>query len=140
MRLKSLFLGLCLGVFSTVHAANLHVHPQAKDVDNKASLSQKAEASLPCSIEIINDSNYSVHVSGIFDDNSPLGGFDVFPYEMPHQISLFYYGYCHAAMYLTIQSNVYPYMMLYQGQTPVGSSLRIYNGLANTAKVQTVRK
>ena len=140
MRLKSLFLGLCIGVFSTVHAANTHLHPQANDADKKVSATQGSKTVNFCGIEISNTSNYTVHVSGVFDDNTRLDDFNVYPYEVPHFIDLYYYGYCHASMYIRIQSNVYPYYILYDGQAPVGTTLRVVDSLANALKVETVRK
>lgn len=118
----------------------MHMHPQINAADQKASATQSTKANVFCGIEIMNNSQYSVHVSGVFDDNARLGDFDVFPYEAPHFIDLFYYGYCHASMYINIQSNVYPYSILYQGQTSAGSTLRIYNSLSNSVQVEAVRK
>jgi hypothetical protein len=140
MKLKSLILGLFLGAIGTVHAANIHTHPQATDADKKVSTAQSSKVTNFCGISIINDSAYTVHVSGVFDDNTRLDDFDVYPYETPQFIDLVYYGYCHSYMYLRIQSNVYPYYILHDGQTPAGTTVRILNSLANTIKAETTHK
>lgn len=138
MRLKSLLVSIGIAACSTVYAANVHIHPQASDTDKKVLSTQGVNSKNACEIAIENNSSAAVHVSGIFDDNTRLDDFYVNPGYRDF-IDLYYYGYCHASMYLEIQSYVYPYPVLYRGQTPVGSNLRIVNSLSNTIKVETTR-
>ncbi len=58
----------------------------------------------------------------IFDDGEGLR-FNVLPSDPPHYISLFYYGYCHYDMYVSIQS--FGGYHLYSGYPSVGSTIEI---------------
>ena len=97
MKLNALFLGCMLG-FSSVHAANQHLHPQANPVGPTAQWAGS------CEIEIINRSFSDVRVFGIFDDGVPLEPFNVYSFEPPQYIPLFYDGYCHRGMELDIDT------------------------------------
>ncbi len=129
MKLKSLLLIVCFSLFSTVFAANAHLHPKA-DAADKQEISKKLSYPGYCQIEIINDSFADVNVFGTFDDGS-LINFNIYRYEAPHYIDLFYYFYCHSGMYLTIQS---PYGVAYSGWTNVNSTVRIVSYLNKEIK------
>jgi hypothetical protein len=129
MKLKSFLFVLCFSLFTNVFAANTHLHPKA-DAADKKSMAQNLTYPLYCQIEIINDSFTDVNVFGTFDDGSTIN-FNIYRYESPHYVSLFYYFYCHSGMYLTIQS---PYYTVYSGWTDVNSTIRIVPYLKNEAK------
>ena len=98
MKLNVFFLVGLLGLFSVAHAANQHLHPQAD------ALKSSAKWAGNCEIEIINRSFFDVRVFGIFDDGIPLEPFNVYGFELPHYISLYYNGYCHRGMELDIDT------------------------------------
>ncbi len=98
MKLNAWVFGSMLGLFSSVHAANQHVHPQVDAVGPSAQWAGS------CEIEIINRSFSDMRVFGIFDDGIPLEPFNVYSFELPHYISLFYNGYCHRGMELDIDT------------------------------------
>lgn len=108
---KIAFLGLLLS--STVFATNLHVHPQH---DPKDASFKKEKMSYPgyCQLEVLNTLPVAFYVNGQFDDGSYLPPFYVNPYEPPHYISLYYHGYCHQSMQLSITTTA-----------PVHSTIRI---------------
>ncbi len=138
MKLRSLILGLCVGLCSTVFAANQHVHPQADKTDNKAMAAQKVGYPGYCEIEVINSSFSNVTVYGVFDDGLALSPFNVYSFESPHYISLYYYGYCHAGMNLYIDT--WSGYHIYAGYTPTGSTVRVVPYLANQLKAEVVKK
>lgn len=120
---------LCGNVFAV---ENLHAYPKKSAV-----LSQKAkDLKYPgyCEIEIINDSNSTVRVSGIFDDGAILMPFKIYPYEYPHYISLFYYGYCHYGMNLYIRTR--SGYMIYSGYTTIDQTVYIMPYMASKPKAQ----
>ena len=80
-----------------------------------------------CQIEIINGSYHGVRVYGEFDDGSPLHPFTIYAYDAPHYIDLFYYGYCHYGMQLTVESFQPPHHLLYAAWTRTDSIVRIVN-------------
>ena len=132
MKLKSLFFFACLSVCFLGHAENRHVHP---DAVNHAGTTATKNAMSPgyCQIEVINDSNQYVTVSGQFDDNTPLAPFNIYAHEIPHYISLYYYNYCHANMYLYITSNGY---IVFSGYANAGSTIRIVPYLQGQLKAE----
>lgn len=134
MKLKSLIIGLCVGLSSVVFAANQHMHPQ---VDNAAT-AKKLNYPGYCEIEIINNSYEDVHVYGLFDDGAPLRPFNVYSYEGPHYISLYYYGYCHSGMNLYIDT--WSGYRIYAGYTPRNTTLYVVPYLAGKPKVETKAK
>lgn len=97
-KLNVFFLAGLLGFFSAAHAANQHVHPQADALKSSANWAGS------CEIEIINRSFSDVRVFGLFDDGIPLEPFNVYSFELPHYISLYYNGYCHRGMELDIDT------------------------------------
>lgn len=131
MKLKSLLFLICFSLFNTVFAANLHMHPKADDADKK-SIQKSLTYPGYCQIEIINDSFTDVRVFGTFDDGSTVD-FNIYRFESPHYISLFYNFYCHSSMYITIQS---PYYTIYSAWTNVNSTIRIVPYLNKQAKAQ----
>lgn len=141
MKLKSLLFVCCFGLLSTAFADNRHVHPQANAnavVESKVA-PKPATAAGYCEIEIINRSYDDVRVYGIFDDGSAMAPFDIYRYETPHYIDLFYYGYCHAGMNLYIDT--FSGYRVFAGYTPVYNTVNIVPYLAkNTLKVEIVSK
>jgi hypothetical protein len=135
MKLKSLLFVVCFSLFTHVFAANMHLHPKADTADKKT-VTKNLTYPGYCQIEIINDSYTDVNVFGTFDDGSSVN-FNVYRFESPHYISLFYYFYCHEGMYLTIQS---PYYTVYSGWTDVNSTVRVVPYLKNQAKAQITTK
>lgn len=131
MKMKSLVFLFCFSLFSSVFAANVHIYPKADSADQK---SIKKELTYPgyCQIEIINDSYTDLHVFGTFDDGATID-FNVYRFEAPHYISLFYYSYCHSGMYITIQS---PFYTVYSGWTDVNSTIRIVPYLNKQVKAE----
>jgi hypothetical protein len=142
MKLKSLLVVVFFSLFTNVFAANVHLHPKADKADsNKVAASASASAAnvtYPgyCQIEIINDSFTDVRVFGTFDDGSNLD-FNIYRFESPHYISLFYNFYCHNGMYITIQS---PYYTVYSGWTNTNSTIRVVPYLNKQAKAVVTKK
>lgn len=122
MKLKPFLFVACFSLFTSVFAANTHLHPKA-DAADKQSIAKKATYPGYCQIEIINDSISDVDVYGTFDDGSTLG-FDMYRFET-HYISLFYNFFCHGSMYLTIVSPYYPNFPIYSGWTNVNSTIHL---------------
>lgn len=120
MKLKSLLFVICLSLFGTVFAANVHLNPNV-DAADKKSIAKEMMYPGYCQIELINESFTDVYVTGTFDDGAMID-FSIYRYEAPHYINLFYYFYCHSGMYLTVQS---PYGVVYSGWTSVDSTVRI---------------
>ncbi len=120
MRLRSLLFVVCVSLFTNVFAANVHLNPNA-DSKDKQSIQKSITYPGYCQIEIINQSFTDVSVFGTFDDGSNVD-FNIYRYESPHYISLFYNFYCHSGMYIIIQS---PYYTVYSGWTNVNSTIRV---------------
>lgn len=99
------YLWLLVLVFGNVWAVeNMHSYPMT---DVKTDIKQQVkELKYPgyCEIEIVNNSNYTVRVYGLFDDGQELTPFRIYPHEYPHYISLYYYGYCHYGMDLYVET------------------------------------
>lgn len=131
MKLKSLWFLVCFSLFSNVFAANLHMNPKA-DAEDKKTLTKNLTFPGYCQIEIRNNSYTDVTVFGQYDDYSTIA-FDIYRFDSPHYISLFYNGSCHAGMNITVQS---PYYTLYSGWTSTNSIISIYPYLKNQAKAE----
>lgn len=138
MKLKSLIFGLCVALCSSVFAANQHLHPQVNlNADEKLSAKNISYPGY-CEIEIINNSFEDIRVYGVFDDGASLLPFNVYSFEAPHYISLYYYGYCHAGMDIYIDSwNGYH---IYSGYTERRSTIRIVPYFANQLKADIQKK
>lgn len=135
MKLKAVWLFVCVSMCSHLFAANLHLHPKADSKEaNESSRSVEKNMSYPgyCEIEIINDSFTDLRVFGTFDDNSPLY-FNIFRYDPPHYVGLYYYSYCHNGMYLTIQN---PYYTVFSGWVNTNSTVRIVPYLNQQPKAE----
>lgn len=85
-----------------------------------------------CDIKIINQSHYDVIISGGID-NMTLQPFVIYSYELPHYISLYYYGYCYQGMFIHIDTA--RGMPVYDRYTPVGTTLYIRSYNNNLIKV-----
>ncbi|WP_298627142.1 hypothetical protein [uncultured Legionella sp.] len=120
MKLKSLLVIVFFSLFTNVFAANVHLNSNASNED-KQSIQKGVTYPGYCQIEIINQSFTDVRVFGTFDDGTTVD-FNIYRYESPHYISLFYNFYCHNGMYITIQS---PYYTIYSGWTDVNSTIRV---------------
>lgn len=131
MKLRSLLFIVCFGLFSNLFAANLHVNPKA-DTKDLNTINKGVTYPGYCQIEIINDSYTDVRVFGTFDDGATVD-FNIYRYESPHYISLFYNYYCHSGMYITIQS---PFYTIYSGWTQVNSTIHVVPYLKDQAKAQ----
>jgi hypothetical protein len=138
MKIKSLLFVCCLSLMGSLYAENRHIHPKA-DVNNAKSATAK-NARFPgyCQIEIINSSFDNVTVYGTFDDGTSMAPFNIYSYESPHYISLFYYNYCHRDMYLDIVT--FSGYHVYSGYTRTESTVRIVPYLANQVKAEIQTK
>lgn len=136
--LAALFFSFSLPVFAAVPFDEAHhAYPQVEALEKK----QDGQLKWPgyCEIEVINDSYTDVRVYGTFDDGAPLSPFNIYTYEYPHYISLYYYGYCHSGMNLYIETWLgYP---VYSGYTYVNTTLRIVPYMMKQQpKVEIVKK
>lgn len=131
MKLRSWVLGCFVCLSSSAFAANQHIHPQAKS----PSLVTWADG---CEIEIVNRSYADVNVFGIFDDGTPLEPFNIYSFELPHYISLYYNGYCHAGMELDIDT--FGGEHVYAGYVSGGSTVRIVSYFLNQVKAELSKK
>ena len=133
MKLKSFLFAVSFSLFSTVFAANVHMHPKVEGADTK-SVSKGLTYPGYCQIEIINDSSEVALVLGTFDDNSTVN-FYISPnyFERTHYLDLYYYGYCHSGLYLTINL---PYRTVYSGWVNTDSSLRLVPGFGKNVTAQ----
>lgn len=131
MKLKSIILVCCLSICTFGFAANVHLHSPADHMENKPA---KNALKWPgyCEIEIVNNSYDDVRVFGVFDDGSSLQPFNVYSYESPHYISLYYYGYCHSGMDIYIDT--FRGMRIYGGYTQTNSTIRIEPFFGNQLK------
>lgn len=138
MKFKALCLVVFLSLFSsTGFTTNLHVYPQT---ENNTAVEKNNKLGLPgyCEIEIINNSYSDLRINGIFDDGTSLQPFNVYSFESPHYISLYYYGYCHAGMDLDIDTlNGYH---VFGGYVRTHSTIRIMPYLSNKAKAEIKAK
>lgn len=125
MKLRSLLFVCCLGLFTSAFAENHHFHPQANNPNAKGTDAKVAVKAIQypgyCQIEVVN--NYSDHVVvyGVFDDGTPLKPFNIYMYEIPHYVDLYYYGACHAGMKIYIDS--FGGYSLFARYVPVGSTV-----------------
>ncbi len=131
MKFKSLLLVCCFVMAPSLYAANMHLHPKASN-ETTQSTAKKALTPGYCEIEIINDSYDDVTVHGTFDDGSYVN-FNVYSFEAPHYISLYYYGYCHESMYVDIYT---PFYKIYSNYTRPGSTINIVPYLDKQAKAR----
>lgn len=90
-----------------------------------------------CYIEVINDSFSNVTVYGRYDDGIPLIPFDVYSYEYSHLIDMFYDGYCHSGMYLSIVT--FSGYAIFSGYVFTGSSLHVVPGLSGKVALELTR-
>ncbi|MFC3908719.1 hypothetical protein ACFORL_06465 [Legionella dresdenensis] len=129
MKLKSLLFVCLFSMLSSVFADSRHVHPKADAGENKSAAVKNAFLPGYCEIEIANYSERNVTVYGTFDDNSTMTPFNIYSGETPHYISLYYYGYCHASMWLDIYT--FRGQRVYAGYTGPGQTVTIYDLLGN---------
>lgn len=121
MKLFAAILSSVLFFSPSSFATNHHFHANDK-------LEEKPKSSaitFPgyCEIEIVNRSFDNVRVYGVFDDGLSMDPFNVYSFELPHYIPLFYYGYCHDGMDLYIDSfSGYP---IFSGYVPRATTIRI---------------
>lgn len=136
MKLKSLIFGLCVGLCSSVFAVNQTPLAQANNADARAPL----KASFPgyCEIEVINNSFDDIRVFGVYDDGATMIPFNMYSFESPYYIPLYYYGYCHAGMNLYI--NTFSGYPIYAGYTERGTTIRVVPYLANQLKAEISTK
>lgn len=141
MKIKSLLFVCCLGLLNTSFADNRHLHPQANTPANTSNTqTNQKQARMPgyCEIEIINNSYSDLRINGVFDDGTSLTPFNIYRYEGPHYVDLFYYGYCHAGMNLYIDT--FSGYHVYAGYTYTNSTVRVVPYLTNQVKVEIKAK
>lgn len=78
-----------------------------------------------CEIAIVNTMHDDVIVHGTFDDGHPLAVFRIHSGDAPHYVSLYYSGYCHSGMHLTVE-DIHPshHRIIYNAWTRTGSTVR----------------
>jgi hypothetical protein len=135
MKIKSMLFVCCLGLLSSSFADNRHVHPQKNNLNTSVQAATKG-ALTPgfCEIEIINNSFDNVRVSGVFDDGDPILPFNMYSFEAPHYVDLFYDGYCHAGM--TLYIDTFSGYRVYAGYTPTHSTVTVAAALTKQPKVE----
>ena len=138
MKIKSLIVGLCISLCSTVFAANQHVHPEANNTDSNKSTDKNIAMPGYCEIEIINNSFNDVRVYGVFDDGLSLSPFNMYSFGPPEYISMYYYGYCHYGMDIYIDT--WDGYHVYSGYTQTRSSIRLVPYLTNQIKADVHMK
>ena len=117
---------------------NRHHYPVAEKSETKSLTKDGKTKYFGCDIEIINDSYSSVVVSGYYDDRLPLIPFRIYSFEFSHYIDMFYSGYCHAWMYLTIETfDGYP---IFSNYVYTGSTIHIVPWLYNAIKANVENK
>lgn len=130
--MKTMALLGCLSLIGAANAGVVKFHP---DSPNQPTTQAAEETSVRgCKIRIINDSFSEVTVSGTFDDQQPLIPFYVEPNDYA-DVSLWYYGYCHPSMYMSIVDSYTGYRF-YSNYTAVGSTIYIYPFQKNKLKAQ----
>jgi len=137
MKLKPLIFGLCIGLCSSVFATNEALQSPVNDVENRAPL-KKASYPGYCEIEIINNSFDDIRVYGVYDDGASMTPFNMYSFEAPYYIPLYYYGYCHAGMNLYIDT--FSGYHIYAGYTERRSTIRVVPYLANQLKAEVRMK
>ena len=141
MKLRTLVFVCLFGLFSPLFAANQHAHVKTEGVSEQAVKSQAAAKNLSwpgyCEIEIINHSYSDVRVFGVFDDGVSLEPFNIYSYESPHYISLFYYGYCHDGMDLYIDT--FNGSHVYSGYVRRYSTIRVVPSLYGNKLSATIQ-
>lgn len=126
------WIGLCcLGLGSSVFAGNRHTYPETNNSVNQL-VASDVKWTDGCEIEIVNRSYVDVRVFGVFDDGTTLEPFNIYSFESPHYISLFYNGYCHAGMDLDMDT-IRGYHV-YSGYTRRGSTVLLLPDSLNQAK------
>ena len=124
MKLKIIALCFLAAIgFNLQAGQNRHMHSLVEKADSKKMMTPGY-----CEIEVINRSFEPVHVTGQYLDGGVLAPFDIYPYDSPHYISVYYWG-CQSGMYVTIQ-NFAGYVM-YSGYTPTYQTLVIYPTFGN---------
>ncbi len=104
MKRISLILVCLLCLSSAAFSNNRHVHSATGNASDFKAAGVKASWMDGCEIQIINQSYADVRIFGIFDDGSSLEPFNIYSFEAPHYISLYYYGYCHEGMEIDIET------------------------------------
>lgn len=139
MRIKTLIVSLCFllvgQVFASDHSSNVHAYPKEKNLSANSSVTEKEKLSPSfgsCEVEIINDSFSNVTVYGRYDDGIPLTPFNVYSYEFSHYIDLYYNGYCHSGIYLSIVT--FSGYTIFSGWVYVGSTVHIVPLVGNKLK------
>ena len=138
MNLRTLFFLCLLGLFSPLFAANQHLHATPEGVSAPATavpgVAKKLASPGSCEIEIINHSYDDVRVFGVYNDGVSLEPFNVYSYESPRYIPLYYNGYCHDGMDLYIDS--FNGAHLYSGYVRRYTTIRIVNWLFGENKIK----
>lgn len=122
--------------YQASYANTMHQHPQfnsSKTVKTQKSIKYPGR----CEIEILNNSYEAVNVYGEFDDGAWLS-FNIYPYSAPHRISLFYYGYCHADMYVHIET--LDGYLVFTGFPSVGSTIEVTSFYSKNLKANLSQK
>lgn len=139
MKLKSLLLICCLGLFSSAYAAAPHGH---SETDSSATVNKGLNYPGYCEIELNNYGNEPVTVWGNFIDGSPLQAFTLYAHSTDY-VTLVFRGYCQPKMALKI-SDVYGQIIYPSyGQdyyTYADTIVDIYSPYMKKAKIEVKKK
>jgi hypothetical protein len=137
MKLKSLLFALCVGVCSSVFA---DTQASLSHTDNNNQITASKNVMYPgyCEIEIINNSFDNIRVYGVLDDGAVLVPFNIYSFEPPYYIPLYYYGYCHAGMNLYIDT--FSGYHVYAGYTERRKTIRVVPYLIKQVKAEISTK
>ncbi len=140
MRILGYAVVLVFALFNPAFAEALNHHGYSQIPTQSSNLAPNATDVKPkifgnCFIEIVNDSFSNVTIYGRFpDEGVPLIPFDVYSYEYSHWIDMFYNGYCHSGMYLSIVT--FTGYNIFSGYIFTGSTIHIIPSLKNHFKVE----
>jgi hypothetical protein len=113
-----------------------HRYPGTKE--STQSLSPSVKEGKPgfysCDVEVVNDSFSNITVYGRYDDGVPLIPFNVYSYEYSHYVDLFYNGYCHSGVYLSVVT--FSGYAIFSGYVFAGSTLHVVPSIAGKMKVE----
>ncbi|MCX7114863.1 MAG: hypothetical protein NTW08_02980 [Gammaproteobacteria bacterium] len=130
---------LACALFNQAFAGEMNYHGYSPTPSQSSSLTEAPTDVKPkifgnCYVEIVNDSFSHVTVYGRYDDGVPLVPFDVYSYEYSHWIDMFYNGYCHSGMYLSVVT--FSGYTIFSGYVFTGSTIHIVPSMGNKFKVE----
>ena len=143
----SLLLSLSAMSFAAETQTVRHTHPHAQPSAAQVGSSESGSTKIGyynCDIAIMNDAYTNVTVYGRYDDGVPMIPFNIYSGEYTHFIDLYYNGYCHSGMYLSIVA--FSGYTVFSGYVFSGETLHIVpyaqgkNPKVNVEKAKEVKK